>query len=102
MTRQDILELDPEDPDSRRRLIETFVNSIYLWDDKITMTFNYSGDTRRVTLQDLDSGSVFSPDTSPGSYSSLQGVPSDERTNTTEVIFFLRNVFGITKKLPQK
>ena len=98
---QQLRELDPEDPDSRRRLIETFVNSIYLWDDKITMTFNYSGDTRRVTLQDLDSGSVFSPDTSPGSYASLQGVPSDERTNTTEVIFFLRNVFGITKKLPQ-
>lgn len=87
-------DLDPEDPDARRRLIETFVNSIYLWDDKITFTFNYSGDTRRVTLRDLESSS-------PGSYSSLHGVPNSEHTNTTELIFFLRNVFGVTKKIPQ-
>lgn len=93
-------DLDPEDPDARRRLVETFVNSIYLWDDKITMTFNYSGDTRRVTLQDIETGSSSFSDDSPGSYASLQGVPLDERTNITE-LFFLRNVFAITKKLPQ-
>lgn len=95
-------ELDPEDPESRRRLVETFVNSIYLFDDKITMTFNYSGDTRRVTLQDIESGLVsFSDDGSPGSYASLHGVPNREHTNTTEVIFLFRNVFAITKKIPQ-
>ena len=95
-------DLDPDDPESKRRLIETFVNSIYLYDDKITMTFNYSGDTRRVTLQDIESGLVsFSDEDLSGSYSSLQGVPNREHTNTTEVVFFLRNVFGITKKIPQ-
>ncbi len=44
-------------------LIETFVNSIFLYDDKIIITFNYSGDNRTVTLSDLDSlsadGEVF-------------------------------------------
>ena len=95
-------ELDPEDPAARRRLIETFVNSIYLWDDKITMTFNYSGDTRRVTLQDIESGLVsFSDEDLSGSYASLFSSPNSERTNTTEVIFILRNVFAITKKIPQ-
>ena len=94
-------QLDPEDPDSRRRLIETFVNSIYLYDDKITMTFNYSGDKRRVTLQDIETGyTSFSDEDFSGSYTSLQGVPNSEHTNTTEMVFFLlRNVFGITKKI---
>ena len=87
-------DLDPEDPESRRRLIETFVNSIYLWDDKITITFNYSGDQRRITLQDLES-------LSEGSYTSLFGSPNAELTNTAEAIFLLRNVFGLTTKIPQ-
>ena len=70
-------ELDPEDPAARRRLIETFVNSIYLWNDKITMTFNYSGDTRRVTLQDIESGLVsFSDEDLTGSYASLFSSPN--------------------------
>ena len=69
-------DLDPDDPESCRRLIETFVNSIYLYDDKITMTFNYSGDSRRVTVQDIESGFVaFSNEEISGSYTSLNGVP---------------------------
>jgi hypothetical protein len=95
-------ELDPEAPESRRRLVETFVNSIYLYDDKITMTFNYSGDSRRVTIQDIESGfAAFSDEPLTGSYTSLNGVPRREHTNRAEVFFILRNVFGITKKIPQ-
>lgn len=81
-------DMDPEDPEARRRLVETFVNAIYLWDDKITMTFNYSGDTRRVTLQDIESGFVSLSDVSfSGSYSSLQGVPKEHLTRQGGVLF---------------
>ncbi len=68
-------ERDTEDPEDRRWLIETFVNSIYLYDDKIVITFNYSGPGRRVTLQEIDSAS-------PGSYSSLQGVPEMQTSHS--------------------
>ena len=31
---------DPMDPDFRQRVIDIFVNSIYLYDDKVVMYFN--------------------------------------------------------------
>ena len=48
-------ELDLNDPESRQKLIDTFVNSIFVYDDKIVLTFNYSGDGRQITLHELDS-----------------------------------------------
>lgn len=52
-------EKDPEREEDRKALVETFVNSIYLYDDKMTMTFNYRADgsnQKQVTLSDLDPG----------------------------------------------
>lgn len=54
---------DIKDPACQKQLIDTFVNSIFVYDDKITITFNYSGDNRTVTLTEVDSfnteGEVF-------------------------------------------
>ena len=47
-------ELDPNDPASRQKLFDAFVNAIYVYDDKIVLTFNYSGDGRQITLKDID------------------------------------------------
>lgn len=61
LTREHILfflikfrDADLNDPACRQRLFDTFVNSIYVYDDKIILTFNYSGDGRQITLQELD------------------------------------------------
>lgn len=40
--------------ESRKRLIDTFVNSIYLYDDKIVFVFNYKDGTKAVTLEELE------------------------------------------------
>ena len=52
-----------EDPICQKQLIDTFVNSVFVYDDKLTITFNYSGDNRTVTLSEVDSlstdGEVF-------------------------------------------
>ena len=52
-----------EDPICQRQLIDTFVNSVFVYDDKLILTFNYSGDNRTVTLAEVDSlstnGKVF-------------------------------------------
>ncbi len=34
---------DPDDPVFRRKVIDTYVSAVYLWDDRIRIVFNYSG-----------------------------------------------------------
>ena len=45
---------DPNDPAYRHRLVDTFINSIWLYDDKIVFTYNYSGEGSTVTLDMVD------------------------------------------------
>lgn len=71
----------PEDPEYRRKLIDTFVNSVFVYDDKLIITYNYSGDDRKVELSLLEAS--FGLDTEQVT-----------RTNKSEFIFF-GNVFGI-------
>ena len=46
--------LDITTQDGKRRLIDGFVNSIYLFDDKVTLTFNFKDGTRTVYLSDVE------------------------------------------------
>ena len=46
--------INVNDLESRKRLIDTFVNSIYLYDDKIVFAFNYKDGTKSVTLSELE------------------------------------------------
>lgn len=46
--------INVNDLESRKRLIDTFVNSIYLYDDKIVYTFNYKDGTKSVSLAELE------------------------------------------------
>ena len=39
-----------------KELIKTFVNSVFVYDDKVVLTFNYSGDDRTITLNEIDGG----------------------------------------------
>lgn len=43
-----------EDPECQKQLVQTFINSVFVYDDKITITFNYSGDNRTITLVEVD------------------------------------------------
>ena len=36
--------------DQRQALVDTFINSIYLYDDKVLITFNYKEGTQTVTF----------------------------------------------------
>jgi site-specific DNA recombinase len=37
-----------------QQLIDTFVNSVFVYDDKVVITYNYTGDGGKVTVSDLD------------------------------------------------
>jgi hypothetical protein len=49
-------EYDYEDITCQKRLIKTFINSVFVYDDKVVLTFNYSGDDRTITLKEIDAG----------------------------------------------
>lgn len=48
--------MDYSDIACQKRLIKTFVNSVFVYDDKVVLTFNYSGDNRTMTLKEIDAG----------------------------------------------
>lgn len=49
-------QMDYTDEACRKQLIKTFVNSVFVYDDKVVLTFNYSGDDRTITLHEIDAG----------------------------------------------
>lgn len=45
---------NPEDKAYQRRIIDTFVNAIYLFDDKVVFTYNYKGGTETISLAEVE------------------------------------------------
>ena len=58
--------LDFDEPESQRRIIDIFINAVFVYDDRVTITFNYSGDNRTITLAEVDgaAGCVRAPSAS--------------------------------------
>ena len=60
--------------DHRRRLIDSFVNAIYLFDDYLVITFNYKEGTKRITFAEIEKAfgsdlpSLTAPEKRPRSY----------------------------------
>ena len=48
--------MDYTDIECQKRLIKIFLNSVFIYDDKVVLTFNYSGDNRTITLKEIDAG----------------------------------------------
>ena len=40
--------------EQRQRLIDSFVNAIYFYDDKVILTFNYKDVSKTITLADVE------------------------------------------------
>ena len=77
---------DPTDLDFRRHIIDTFINSIYAYDDKIVIFYNVRGG-KQVSYIDLQSHL-----TSEGSDLNAIGTPSDLKSEPVYV--FIGNAFG--------
>ena len=53
---------DASNREVQKKLIQTFVNAVFVFDDHLKLTYNFSGDKSTVTLQDLkdsESGEKF-------------------------------------------
>ena len=42
------------DPDYRREIIDPFVNSVFVYDDKLILTYNYKDGSQTLTLQEIE------------------------------------------------
>lgn len=51
---------DTNNFEHRRRFIDTFINRIFLYDDKIVITFNYQNGTKTVTFAELEASGILS------------------------------------------
>ena len=75
--------LNIEKEEDKKCLIDNFINAIYLYDDKITFTFNYKDGTKTVLLSECDSSFV-------GSDTYSFGPPKKIRMAFAVRIFLLR------------
>lgn len=58
--------MDTTKTEHRKRLIDSFVNAIYLYDDKIVFTFNYKDGSKTVTMEEIENSALSSDLTSLG------------------------------------
>ncbi len=50
----------------RRKFIDAFVNAIFLYEDKLVITFNYKNGTKTVTFAELEESGIISDMNSTG------------------------------------
>ena len=58
--------IDITDDQQKQQLVDTFINSIYIYDDSLVMAFNYKEGTKTITLEDIQSSDL-----------SISGVPNE-------------------------
>ena len=56
--------LDTRKLEHRRRLIDSFINAVFLYDDRIAFAFNYKDGTKTITLEELENSALGSDLTS--------------------------------------
>lgn len=76
---------DINDEEERERLIDSFVNAVYVYDDKIILTFNYKNGTKTISLNDVNSSDLV--DNSPPRFNS-------QSRKILRVLFIFCNFFG--------
>ena len=80
--------LDPNVKSHRETLINTFVNAVYLYDEKVLITFNYKDGTKTITFDE-----IAAKDASEGNGSDLGcfAPPRERLCRNTRAFFFCTN-----------
>ena len=75
--------LDTNKLEHRRRLIDSFVNAIFVYDDKMIITFNYKDGTKTITFSDLEKSELGSD---------INGLGEPRKKPSERMAFFERSV----------
>ena len=73
--------LNMNQKDQRQALVDTFINSIYLYDDKVLITFNYKEGTQTVTFGEATEVA------SEGNSSDLDCIPAPQKRQLLIAVF---------------
>ena len=74
-------ELNPQKSEHRRRLINSFVNAVYLYDDYFVFVGNYKDGTKTITIAELEAAGI-------GSDLNALSVPKKNELLSTKSSFF--------------
>lgn len=87
LTREEILywfykfrKLNPKKLDHRRSLINNFVNSVFLYEDRMVITFNFKDSTETITFADLEKSAL-------GSDLKVSGAPRRSKDRFAPLFF---------------
>ena len=69
--------------DQRQALVDTFINAIYLYDDKVLITFNYKEGTQTIPFEKVEESKA------KGNGSDFDCVTAPRKTSTHCVLVFL-------------
>ena len=94
--------MDISDRDCQKQLIRTFVNAIFLYDDHVTITFNYSGDGGTVTLQTVEKAAESGFKDFDESVRMLRAKVRFGTHIRTLSLFWMPECFGMTLKIPER
>ena len=75
--------LDMSLKDQRQALVDTFINAIYLYDDKVLVTFNYKEGTQTITFEEAAEAA------SKGNGSDLDCIPAPQKRQLLIAVFFV-------------
>ena len=68
--------------DHKRRLIDSFINAIYLYDDKMVITFNYKDGSETVSLGEIENSDLSSDLTA-------SALPKSRQAKTCRLLFII-------------
>ena len=75
--------LDMSLKNQRQALVDTFINSIYLYDDKVLITFNYKEGTQTITFENVAEA------TTKRNGSDLDCIPAPQKRQLLIAVFFV-------------
>ena len=77
--------MDASKPENRRRLVDSFVNSVILYDDRIEFYFNFKKGAKSLSLEDLEKGS-----------DTLDSLPPKRKSRISGFFFLSFSLFAFT------
>lgn len=89
--------LDVTKQSHRKMLIDTFINAIYLYDDKMLITFNYKDRTKKITFSEIQEASK-----RDASGSDLECSPAPKRRHSAECLLFFLHCKNTTTNIKEE
>jgi DNA invertase Pin-like site-specific DNA recombinase len=94
---------DIDDPAYQKEIIDMFVNKVFLYDDKIIITYNYSGEKNEITADIVEEAAEEAvSEAVKGCSDKLPLTPPIFNNSNTFIFFLPGGVFGIVSKIADK